>query len=378
MKACFKILSAGSAFPLGYITRINSPGQPPLNSHVMELPRRILVGDGIIDQLGDFISGFGIKGQILVASGSNLRSSIWNIIEGSVTESGLGLIWAEVEAATMDSVRSLENKSQESKVEVIVGLGGGKSVDVAKLAANNLGLPLISVPTSASHDGISSPFASIRGSDRPYSIVAKPPVGILADVNVITNAPRRLLASGCGDLVAKLTAVKDWELARDERGEYFGGYSANLAMMSAEIVIKKSQKIARMGKEDVRDIVEALISAGVAAGIAGSSRPCSGAEHLFSHALEIKAQGQGLHGERCGLGTIMMAKLHMLDWESVIEALRNVGAPVRASSIGLGRKEVVEALCLADKIRPDRYTILDKVRLDEKSAAELATSTGVI
>jgi glycerol-1-phosphate dehydrogenase [NAD(P)+] len=193
------------------------------------------------------------------------------------------------------------------------------------------------------------------------------------------EAPSRLLAGGCGDLVAKITAVKDWELARDERGEYFGSYAANLACMSATIIIGESEKLNCKSHFSIRTIVEALISAGVAACIAGSSRPCSGAEHLFSHAVEYVAGSNiGLHGERVGMGTIMMAKLHGLNWDKIAETLENVGAPTKAKQIRLSEEHVVRALTAAQSLRPDRYTILSKVKLDKKSAFELAKSVGVI
>jgi len=260
----------------------------------------------------------------------------------------------------------------------IIGVGGGKSVDVGKLAAFRLHLPFYSVPTSASHDGISSPFASLKGLDRPYSVMAKPPVGILADVGVIASAPRRLLAAGCGDLVSKLTAVKDWQLAHKVTGEYYGSYSASLALMSAAVVLERSRTLAKFGVDGVRDLVEALISTGVAAGIAGSSRPCSGSEHLFSHYLDMVAPEAGLHGEKCGIGTIMMAKLHGIDWKSVRSALKNVGAPVEASQIGVDDSQVIQSLMKASSIRPDRYTILSRKKLSRKAATALAKSTGVI
>ena len=101
----------------------------------------------------------------------------------------------------MKNVHSVMRASRDARC--IIGLGGGKSVDVGKLAASKLNLPFFSVPTSASHDGIASPFASIRGTDKHYSIKAKPPLGILADVEVIAAAPPRLFAAGCGDLVAE-------------------------------------------------------------------------------------------------------------------------------------------------------------------------------
>jgi glycerol-1-phosphate dehydrogenase [NAD(P)+] len=161
-------------------------------------------------------------------------------------------------------------------------------------------------------------------------------------------------------------------------GEYYGSYAANLALMSANVVIQGSRKLGKFGKENVRDLVEALISTGVAAGIAGSSRPCSGAEHLFSHYLDLVAPGKGLHGEKCGLGTIMMAKLQRSDWRLVRSALRNVHAPTTAAEVGIDKKTVVEALVRASSIRPERYTILSKLRLDAEKALLLARSTGVV
>jgi glycerol-1-phosphate dehydrogenase [NAD(P)+] len=248
------------------------------------------------------------------------------------------------------------------------------------MTAFKLNRPFISVPTSASHDGISSPFVSIRGTDKPHSVKVNTPIGVLADTRLLSEAPLRLLASGCGDLVAKLTAVKDWELARDEKNEYFGTYAANLAHMSAKIIIEGSEKLLHKGNGlGIRTIVEALISAGVAACIAGSSRPCSGAEHLFSHALEyIAGQNCGLHGERVGLGTIMMAKLHGLDWERIVETLENVGAPTKAKQIKINEDQIVDSLLTAQSLRPDRYTILSKLKLDRRTALELAKSVCIV
>ena len=341
--------------------------------HLMELPTKVLIGDGVISKLGEFLKDSAGRRKVVISSGSNVTSKVRRAVDSAL---GKEPAWVEVKAADMGNVEAVMAAASGSGC--IVGVGGGKSVDVGKLAAFKLHLPFYSVPTSASHDGIASPFASLKGMDRPYSIMAKPPVGILADIDVIADAPRRLLASGCGDLVSKLTAVKDWQLAHRVTGEYYGSYSASLALMSAEVVIERSKTIGKFGKDAVRDLVEALISAGVAAGIAGSSRPCSGSEHLFSHYLDMVAPEAGLHGEKCGIGTIMMAKLHGAEWRKVRSALNHVGAPVRASQIGVDESKVIESLVKASSIRPDRYTILSRKRLTQKSAASLATSTGVI
>ncbi len=77
--------------------------------------------------------------------------------------------------------------------------------------------------------------------------------------------------------------------------------------------------------------------------IAGSSRPCSGSEHQFSHALDIVASRPALHGEQCGVGTIMMAYLHSLDWRRVRQVLRSIGAPTTAEGLGVPSEAIIKA-----------------------------------
>ena len=346
----------------------------------MELPRKILIGDGVVSQVGTLIRSLSQDAaEVAVVTGRTVKSKAGNELDLSLQEMSLDRSVHIVSHASMDIVNQLHEKMANKLPDFIIGFGGGRSVDIGKMTAFKIGRPFLSVPTSASHDGISSPFVSIRGTNKPHSIRANTPIGVVADTRLMLEAPSRLLAGGCGDLVAKMTAVKDWELARDDLGEYFGGYAANLAYMSAKIILDESDKLRGRNQFSIRTIVEALISAGVAACIAGSSRPCSGAEHLFSHAIEyVAGPNFGLHGERVGLGTIMMAKLHGLDWSKIAETLETIGAPTKAHQIKLSEEHVVKALISAQSLRPDRYTILSKVMLDKKSAFELAKSAGVI
>ena len=142
-------------------------------------------------------------------------------------------------------------------------------------------------------------------------------------------------------------------------------------------MIENSSRFAKKGP-DVREIVEALISAGVASCIAGSSRPCSGAEHLFSHAVDKLEPGVGLHGEKCGIGAIMIAKLQGQDWKNIVKTLKAVGAPTTAKEIGLKSNILAKALTIAQSLRPERYTILNQVNMTENKAIALAKSTKVI
>jgi glycerol-1-phosphate dehydrogenase [NAD(P)+] len=160
--------------------------------------------------------------------------------------------------------------------------------------------------------------------------------------------------------------------------EYYGEYAASLALMSSNLIMRNALLIRERLEEGYRTLLEALVSCGVAMSIAGSSRPCSGSEHLFSHTLDVIAPGAALHGEQCGVGAIMMAKLHGLDWRELKESLRIIGAPTTAEELGVGKSTVVEALVKAREIRPDRYTVLDTAKLTPETAELLASECGVI
>lgn len=340
----------------------------------MELPRLIVIGNKNFGDIGKFLHSLNEPKKISVISGRHVKKIVQNKFQKSLLGAGIKSVWHNANNNDETSIGKIQNDVKKDKSDLIIGIGGGRSVDVAKMISFNLEKPFVSVPTAASHDGIASPFVSIRG-DKPHSVVATAPLGVFVDIDVIKKAPKKLLASGCGDLIAKITAVRDWEIGRDKTGEYFGRYSANLASMSAKILLEASEK---NKVPDTREVVEALISAGVASCIAGSSRPCSGAEHLFSHALDKIAPGIGLHGEKCGIGAIMMAKLQGQDWKKITKTLKNVGAPTTAKEIGLTQSMITKALVIAQSLRPERYTILKEIRMNEKLALDLAKSTNVL
>ncbi|MGI0091143.1 MAG: NAD(P)-dependent glycerol-1-phosphate dehydrogenase [Nitrososphaerales archaeon] len=348
-------------------------------AHVMELPRRVVVGDDVAKDVGRILGELELGKQTLVLSGPHVKSIIGEDLVKSLNLAGFSCKWDLVGASSFQEVERVSRLAATVHAGFLIGVGGGKSIDIAKLASfNSSKIPFVSIPTSASHDGISSPFASVKGLDRPYSIVAKPPIAIIADTKLIARAPKQLITSGCGDLISKKTAIRDWELSHIKTGEYYGRYSASLALLSANLIMEDADLISTRNLESVRVVVEALISSGVAAGIAGSSRPCSGSEHLFSHAMDIVAPGKGMHGEKCGIGTIMMAKLHGIDHMEVKNALKMIGSPTSAEEIGATDDEIIKSLLLAREIRKERYTILEEAQLTESSARDLARGVGVI
>ena len=343
-----------------------------LDPHDIELPRKILIGKNVVKNVGEVAKSLGLSGKAYVLLGKAGRNLAMKDALNSLTTCGFEVIDNDA-----GNEEELLKHVLDARPDFVVSVGGGTTIDLGKYAAFKLGVPFISVPTAASHDGIASPMVSLKILKTPYSIKAKPPVAIIADVSVIMDAPHRLLASGCGDIIAKLTAVRDWRLAHILKNEYYGEYAASLAEMSAKLVMKNARLIGAHKEEGIRVVIEALVSCGVAMCIAGSSRPCSGSEHMFSHALDMIAPKPALHGEQCGVGTIMMAYLHGIDWRGIRKVLKVIGAPTTAKELGVEDEYIVRALVEAHKIRP-RYTILGDTGLTWEAAERLARVTGVI
>ena len=346
--------------------------------HVIDLPRRIVVGSGVIDKAGFHARQvLGGAESVLVVTGPHVKAAVYPRLKESLEEEGFTVWVKEVKAPTVDEADEVAEEAIRDHVDAVIGLGGGKSIDVAKYAAAKAGKPFASIPTVASHDGITSPFASLRGFDKPVSRPAKAPALILIDVDVIARAPRRYNVAGVGDIVGKFTAVLDWRLAHKLKGEYYGAYAASLALMSARHVAAHVDEISSWTPEGLRVLLEALVSSGVAMCIAGSSRPASGSEHLFAHAMTMLLSNPPLHGELVGVGTIMMSYLHGKNWRMIRRLLKRVGAPVTARDLGVKDVDVIEALVNAVKVR-DRYTILGEKGLTWEAAERLARVTGVI
>ncbi|ASJ00878.1 NAD(P)-dependent glycerol-1-phosphate dehydrogenase [Thermococcus gorgonarius] len=345
--------------------------------HLMELPREVLLGENLTGEVLNVARRLRLGRRALVLYGPKTMKIAGKDVEESLSEE-FDVKGVTIKGASMEEVEKTMKLASDFNADWMVAVGGGSIIDVAKLSAYRLGIPFISFPTTASHDGIASANASIKDLGAKTSVKARPPIAVIADVEIIKTAPYRYLAAGVGDIISNLTAVKDWQLAHRIKGEYYSEYAASLSLMSAKMVIKNADIIRLGNEESVRKVVKGLISSGVAMSIAGSSRPASGAEHLFSHALDMLLEKPALHGEQVGVGTIIMAYLHGLKWERVKETLKKVGAPTNAYGLGIEPEVVIKALTIAHTIRPERYTILGRDGLTWEAAEKAAKITGVI
>lgn len=339
-----------------------------MDPHLIKLPRIVLIGNGVLEKIPEICREMEAEKNILVLADS--------ITKGVAGEKIREMVKGSLEIVHDSTLAEAGRISKSWKPGLVISAGGGRVIDVGKKVALDAECLFVSIPTAPSHDGIASERLSLTGQDgMKYSIRTKPPAAIVADIGILRNAPYELIASGAADAISNCTAVEDWRLARDEQGEYYSEYAASMALLSSKIVIKSAKLIHEKKERGIRNLLEALVSSGISMSLVGSSIPASGSEHAFSHALDAMKIGK-LHGQQCGLGTILMSYWQGGDWERIRDSLRELGSPVTAQEIGIEKETVIKALLSARGIRK-RYTILDKKPLDREEAEEICIKTGV-
>lgn len=353
-------------------------GETFLKAKAMELPRSVVVGHDALGEVGNVCASLKLGRQGLLVEDGVTRKVAGERSSEVLAEAGIKAEHHTIEEASLQEVERVGQLLADQPIDFVLGVGGGRPIDVAKYASFQARIPFVSVPTAASHDGLVSSQASLLGPKGKGSFAARAPIAVIMDTGVIAHSPPRLLASGCADIMANSTAVLDWELAHRLRNEDYSSYAASLSEMTAEMMIQNAHGMKPGLEESAWFVCKALVSSGVAMSIAGSSRPASGSEHLFSHALDRTAKEPALHGEQCGVGTVMMMYLHGGDWEMIREALRDVGAPTTAKGLGVSPEEVIESLVHAHELKPERYTILGDRGLTREAAERLASDTQVV
>jgi glycerol-1-phosphate dehydrogenase [NAD(P)+] len=168
-----------------------------------------------------------------------------------------------------------------------------------------------------------------------------------------------------GDVISNLTAIADWRLAEEARGEPVDGVAVTFARTPAMAILSRSDTVD--SDDFLVTLAEALVLSGLAMATAGSSRPCSGGEHEILHAIDHLYPGTAHHGELAGAATLFSAFLrddpHLL--EVVDACLTRHALPRTPGDLGLTEEQFAHAAHYAPRTRPDRYTILEHLDLDE-------------
>jgi glycerol-1-phosphate dehydrogenase [NAD(P)+] len=190
------------------------------------------------------------------------------------------------------------------------------------------------------------------------------PIAVVVDLDFVENGPERHNRAGIGELVSNISALADWELAREIRNEPVDGLAASLARVGAEAIMSLPG--------DMRDdafvtvLAESLISSGLAMAVCGSSRPCSGGCHEISHAFDLLLPGTASHGEQVGTGALFCTFLRGDErrFAQMAACLARHQLPRTPADLGLTDEQFVDVVAYAPRTRPDRYTILEHLAME--------------
>jgi glycerol-1-phosphate dehydrogenase [NAD(P)+] len=263
-----------------------------------------------------------------------------------------------VRGGNVDEVSMVKEECKETDA-LIVAFGGGSVLDLVKYSASQLDMPYINVPSALSNDAVYSCVARLTKNGKKFSFGVQPPIGIVVDTDIINKSPEVLLYAGVADIVSNLSAIQDWLLAHNMIGEPINELSYMLAKEAALPLL-------RYKKEDLHsdglilDLVNGIVTSGLAMIVSGNTRGTSGAEHLISHAIdEFFPERSTIHGLQVGWAQGIIAKRWRNDPFRVNDFFNNIGLQeVYEKMIPWAESEFDSLIPYARKIR-NRYTVFN-------------------
>ena len=263
---------------------------------------------------------------------------------------------------TINFAMTIAERCIATDVDCIVGMGGGKVLDVCKYASYISKTSYLSIPTTAANDGLISPIAVLkRQDDLPKSLGAAMPTMSLVDTEIIANGPKQLIKAGIGDTISNYMALKDWDFAVARGKDTMNGYAYLMSQSSLDALMKTQYD--HICQEFVEVLVNSLVLSGIAMDFAGSSRPVSGSEHLFSHALDYYAPKKNLHGLQVALGTVAVLKLINETQDEVVDYLKRFEVDVNPKALEIDEDTFILCMQKATTMRKNRYTYLHEIDL---------------
>lgn len=340
----------------------------------IELPVFFEVGENKITNLHEIFQKHKLKYKNILLLGD--RKTL--LIGGSPIAKGFGqgdikITRHIISNSDEPNVERVKKNITSQKPELVLGFGGGKVLDVAKLAAGKSKTKFISIPTTLSNDGISSPVSVIKDKNNiPISHIINAPYGVVVDINIIKKAPVRHIKAGVGDLISNLSAVFDARLAQSKGIEDINATALELAEAGA-INLLEFKKVSIKHNEFLLCLTRGLIKSGSAMCIIGSSRPASGSEHKISHSIDhLYSPRKNLHGEQTGIATLFTMVLQGNRYLKDVKKLyKQIAFPQKIKKLFLNKDQFVKVVINAKKIRPDRYTILEEANLEPKEIQKI-------
>lgn len=327
-------------------------------------PEVLKIDSGLIRGIADTLSDNCISGKILYVSDSTVDSLYGTIVRSQIE--AVGRLKEElVNYNSIEYAMSIAERVIATDIDCIVGLGGGKVLDVCKYASYITKVPFLSVATTIANDGLASPIAVLKRKDGlPKSLGCAMPSMLIVDTQLIQDSPVQLLKAGIGDTISNYMALLDWEFAVERGRDEMSGYAYLMSKTSLDVLMKT--QYTEINESFIHVLANSLVLSGIAMNYAGSSRPVSGSEHLFSHALDYYSEKKNLHGLQVALGTVAVLKLINHPQAEVTNYLKRFQVDVNPKHLGINEETFIKCMQNATRMRKDRYTYLHETDLSRE------------
>ena len=292
----------------------------------------VTLNDHAIEALAATLKAGAIRQVLVIADENTYPAGGWQVVE-TLSSAGLSILSKILERQPGSTVLSQVLPDEHSIIQVLnaldgreavlVAVGSGTITDIARFCAYQTRNPFYSVPTAASVDAYTSYTAAITIGQVKKSILAKPASGVFAQLPLVCAAPPRMAAAGFGDMLAKFTALADWQLAHLLVDESYAEPVASWAAEAARLTMMQAAAVRSTAPAGMAALLNGLFVSGHCMVSIRSSRPAAGAEHSLAHFWEMKHQLSGgpdaLHGEKTGVASVLVAQLY--------QALRQLSKP---------------------------------------------------
>ena len=264
---------------------------------------------GAVKYLPEALETLGIRKPFIVCD-SNTKKAAWERMQPVLEAAGIEYTLYCFPMAHVEpdehAVGSL-CMAYDPACDGIIAIGSGVINDCCKVLAHAIGCPQMVVGTAPSMDGYASNSSSMIRERVKVTLYNACPGAIIADTDIMKDAPERMLWAGLGDMLAKYIALCEWRISKVVTGEYYCEHVADLMRSSLEKIVAAAPRLMERDPDTIGAVAEGLILSGMAMAFAQVSRPASGLEHYFSHLWEMFALDRGLplelHGIQVGVGT---------------------------------------------------------------------------
>lgn len=269
-----------------------------------------------LQKICGFVKDFGASCAYVV-SDVNTESAAGERVKKLLAENGIlyhDYIYPQKHFEPDESAVGAAFMHYSSECDIIIGVGSGVINDICKLLAATANKPYIIAATAPSMDGYASATSSMIRDGLKISLDSKCPEVIIGDIDVLCNAPVKMICSGFGDMLAKYISICEWRIGNLVTGEYYCNEVASIVRYALKKCVESAKHIKDRDEDTVRNIMEGMIISGLAMNYAGISRPASGVEHYFSHIWDMRAlefsTPMDFHGIQCAIGTVLALKVY--------------------------------------------------------------------